>query len=168
MPETERVWNATRTLVQNANKVCRQPGHDDYLVVRCSAEPLVRRRGLEGVRQGRVVRTTSMPAKATGVESTSVDLFDRPDGGRRVSQIEQLSLRVTLSWGSRAETRFGNGFNSFGIIGIGTPASREISGVRPRCKDDGVHLLRSERCLGLQNMLAPMLMRRASTVVLNR
>ena len=75
---------------------------------------------------------------------------------------------VTLSWGSRATTRFGNEFNSSGIIGIGTPASREISGVRLSCEDDGVHLLRSERCLGLQNMLAPMLISRARTVVLKR
>ena len=63
MPEIERVWKANMQ-VYGADKVWRQLGREGHPVARCTVERLMRRRGLQGVRRGKVVRTTVGDSKA--------------------------------------------------------------------------------------------------------
>ncbi len=50
--------------VYGADKVWRQLGREGHPVARCTVERLMRRRGLQGVRRGKVVRTTISDSKA--------------------------------------------------------------------------------------------------------
>ena len=57
MPEIQRVWQANMQ-VYGADKVWRQLNRKGLRVARCTVERLMKRLGLEGVRRGKVVRTT--------------------------------------------------------------------------------------------------------------
>lgn len=57
IPEIQRVWHANRQ-VYGADKVWRQMNREGIRVARCTVERLMKRLGLEGVRRGKVVRTT--------------------------------------------------------------------------------------------------------------
>jgi len=57
MPEIQRVWQANLQ-VYGADKVGRQLNREGMTVARCTVERLMKRLGLEGVRRGKVVRTT--------------------------------------------------------------------------------------------------------------
>lgn len=57
MPEIQRVWQANMQ-VYGADKVWRQLNREGIRVARCTVERLMKRLGLEGVRRGKVVRTT--------------------------------------------------------------------------------------------------------------
>ena len=57
MPEIQRVWQANRQ-VYGADKVGRPLNREGLRVARCTVERLMKRLGLEGVRRGKVVRTT--------------------------------------------------------------------------------------------------------------
>ncbi|MBK6743132.1 MAG: IS3 family transposase [Hydrogenophilales bacterium] len=57
MPEIQRVWQANMQ-VYGADKVWRQLNREGVQVARCTVERLMKRLGLEGVRRGKVVRTT--------------------------------------------------------------------------------------------------------------
>jgi transposase InsO family protein len=57
MPQVERVWQANLR-VYGADKVWRQLHREGTPVARCTVERLMRRRGLQGVRRGKSVRTT--------------------------------------------------------------------------------------------------------------
>jgi putative transposase len=57
MPEIQRVWEANLQ-VYGADKVWRQLNREGIWVARCTVERLMKRLGLEGVRRGKVVRTT--------------------------------------------------------------------------------------------------------------
>ncbi|WP_338618288.1 IS3 family transposase [Pigmentiphaga sp. CHJ604] len=56
-PQIERVWQANMQ-VYGADKVWRQLNREGVQVARCTVERLMKRLGLEGVRRGKVVRTT--------------------------------------------------------------------------------------------------------------
>jgi transposase InsO family protein len=56
-PQIERVWQANLQ-VYGADKVWRQLNREGVRVARCTVERLMKRLGLEGVRRGKVVRTT--------------------------------------------------------------------------------------------------------------
>jgi putative transposase len=62
IPEIQRVWHANLQ-VYGADKVWRQLNREGVQVARCTVERLMKRLGLEGVRRGKVVRTT-VPDKA--------------------------------------------------------------------------------------------------------
>ena len=62
IPEIQRVWRANMQ-VYGADKVWRQLNREGVRVARCTVERLMKRLGLEGVRRGKVVRTT-IPDKA--------------------------------------------------------------------------------------------------------
>jgi putative transposase len=62
IPEIQRVWQANMQ-VYGADKVWRQLKREGVQVARCTVERLMKRLGLEGVRRGKVVRTT-VPDKA--------------------------------------------------------------------------------------------------------
>ena len=57
MPQIQRVWQANLQ-VYGADKVWRQLNREGVRVARCLVERLMKRLGLEGVRRGKVVRTT--------------------------------------------------------------------------------------------------------------
>ena len=58
MPHIERVWQANMQ-VYGAEKVWKQMNREDIAVARCTVERLMRRLGLEGIRRGKSVRTTT-------------------------------------------------------------------------------------------------------------
>ena len=62
MPQIERVWQANMQ-VYGADKVRRQMNREGITMARCTVERLMKRRGLQGVRRSKVVRTT-VPDKA--------------------------------------------------------------------------------------------------------
>ena len=57
MPQIERVWQANMQ-VYGADKVWKQMNREGITVARCTVERLMKRLGLQGVRRGKVVRTT--------------------------------------------------------------------------------------------------------------
>ena len=56
-PEIKRVWQANMQ-VYGADKVWRQLNREGHSVARCTVERLMKRQGLQGVRRGKIVRTT--------------------------------------------------------------------------------------------------------------
>jgi putative transposase len=56
-PEILRVWRANLQ-VYGADKVWKQLGREGITVARCTVERLMRKQGLQGVRRGKIVRTT--------------------------------------------------------------------------------------------------------------
>ena len=63
MPDIQRVWH-TNFQVYGARKVWRQLNREGIEVARCTVERLMARAGLQGVRRGKVVRTTLPDASA--------------------------------------------------------------------------------------------------------
>jgi transposase InsO family protein len=63
MPRIEQVWNANLQ-VYGADKVWKQMNREGEAVARCTVERLMRRLGLQGVKRGKVVRTTVSDTKA--------------------------------------------------------------------------------------------------------
>ncbi len=57
IPQIQRVWQANMQ-VYGADKVWRQMNREGMQVARCTVERLMKRLGLQGVRRGKVVRTT--------------------------------------------------------------------------------------------------------------
>ena len=57
VPQIQRVWHANLE-VYGADKVWRQMNREDFAVARCTVERLMKRLQLQGVRRGKVVRTT--------------------------------------------------------------------------------------------------------------
>ena len=57
MPHIQRVWHANMQ-VYGADKVWKQLNREGIAIARCTVERLMRRLGLQGVRRGKVVRTT--------------------------------------------------------------------------------------------------------------
>lgn len=62
-PHIERVWEANLK-VYGADKVWKQMNREGIAVARCTVERLMRRLGLQGVRRGKMVRTT-VPDRST-------------------------------------------------------------------------------------------------------
>ena len=58
VPHIERVWQANMR-VYGADKVWKQMNREGVVIARCTVERLMKRLGLQGVRRGKVVRTTS-------------------------------------------------------------------------------------------------------------
>ncbi|MEC5215059.1 putative transposase, partial [Polaromonas sp. CG_9.5] len=62
-PHIERVWRANLQ-VYGADKVWKQLNREGICIARCTVERLMKRLGLQGVRRGKVVRTTISDTKA--------------------------------------------------------------------------------------------------------
>ena len=56
-PQIVRVWQANMR-VNGADKVWKQMNREGLSIARCTVERLMKRLGLQGVRRGKVVRTT--------------------------------------------------------------------------------------------------------------
>ena len=63
VPHIERVWQANMR-VYGADKVWKQMNREGLSIARCTVERLMKRLGLQGVRSGKVVRTTISDMKA--------------------------------------------------------------------------------------------------------
>ena len=62
-PQIERVWQANMR-VYGADKIWKQMRREGLSIARCTVERLMKRLGLQGVRRGKVVRTTISDGKA--------------------------------------------------------------------------------------------------------
>ncbi len=62
--KSKRVWNTHRRLY-GADTVCHPLNREGIVVARCTVERLLKQRGLQGARRGKVVRTT-VPDMARG------------------------------------------------------------------------------------------------------
>ena len=63
VPHIERVWYANMR-VYGADKVWKQMNREGVSIARCTVERLMKRLDLQGVRRGKVVRTTISDMKA--------------------------------------------------------------------------------------------------------
>ena len=63
IPEVQRVWHSNWQ-VYSADKVWKQMNREGIVVARCTVERLMRRLRLQGVRRGKVVRTTISDGRA--------------------------------------------------------------------------------------------------------
>ena len=63
VPSVERVWQ-TNLRVYGADKVWNQLNRENIAIARCTVERLMRKLGIQGVRRGKVVRTTVSDTKA--------------------------------------------------------------------------------------------------------
>ena len=93
MPQIERVWRANMQ-VYGADKVWRQLGREGHPVARCTVERLMRRRGLQGVRRGKVVRTTISDSKAP----CPLDRVNRKFRAERPNQLWVSDFTYVSTW----------------------------------------------------------------------
>ena len=82
IPHIERVWHANMQ-VYGAKKVWKQMNREDIAVARCTVERLMRCLGLEGVRRGKTVRTTTPDTSAP----CPLDRVNRQFNARRPNQL---------------------------------------------------------------------------------
>lgn len=93
MPEIQRVWEANLQ-VYGADKIWRQMNREGIPVARCTVERLMRRLGLEGVRRGKVVRTT-IPDKSVPCPLDRVNRQFRAD---RPNQLWVSDFTYVSTW----------------------------------------------------------------------
>jgi putative transposase len=93
MPKIQHVWQANLQ-VYGADKVWRQLMREGVQVARCTVERLMKRLGLEGVRRGKVVRTT-VPDKALPCPLDRVNRQFRAD---RPNQLWVSDFTYVSTW----------------------------------------------------------------------
>ena len=93
IPEIQRVWHANRQ-VYGADKVWRQLNREGIRVARCTVERLMKPLGLEGVRRGKVVRTT-VPDHAA---PCPLDRVHRPFKADRPNQLWVSDFTYVSTW----------------------------------------------------------------------
>lgn len=93
VPQIERVWRANLQ-VYGADKVWRQLAREGTAVARCTVERLMRSRGLQGVRRGKVVRTTISDAKA----ACPLDRVNRQFKADRPNQLWVSDFTYVSTW----------------------------------------------------------------------
>ena len=93
MPEIERVWKANMQ-VYGADKVWRQLGREGHPVARCTVERLMRSRGLQAVRRGKVVRTANSDGKAP----CPLDRVNRQFRAERPNQLWVSDFTYVSTW----------------------------------------------------------------------
>jgi putative transposase len=93
MPEIARVWEANRK-VYGADKVWRQLHREKQAVARCTVERLMRRLGLQGVRRGKAVRTTTPDTAAP----CPLDHVNRQFKASRPNQLWVSDFTYVSTW----------------------------------------------------------------------
>lgn len=93
MPGIERVWN-DNLQVYGADKVWRQMNREGVTVARCTVERLMRRMGLQGVKRGKVVRTTRADPKAP----CPLDKVNRQFRADRPNQLWVSDFTYVSTW----------------------------------------------------------------------
>lgn len=92
-PQIERVWQANMQ-VYGADKVWHQMNREGTTVARCTVERLMKRLGLQGVRRGKVVRTT-IADKAT---VCPLDRVNRQFKAERPNQLWVSDFTYVSTW----------------------------------------------------------------------
>ena len=93
MPHIERVWQANMQ-VYGAEKVWKQMNREDMAVARCTVERLMCRLGLEGVRRGKTVRTTTPDTSA----QCPLDRVNRQFNANRPNQLWVSDFTYVSTW----------------------------------------------------------------------
>jgi putative transposase len=106
--------------VYGARKVWRQLGREGIVVARCTVERLMRELGLEGVRRGRVRRTTTPDATAP----RPADLVERDFAARRPNQLWVADLTYVATRSGFAYVAFV--IDAFSRMLVGWQASRSL------------------------------------------
>ena len=92
-PHIERVWQ-TNMRVYGAEKVWKQMSREGVYIARCTAERLMKRLGLQGVRRGKVVRTTISDMKAP----CPLDRINRQFKAERPNQLWVSDFTYVSTW----------------------------------------------------------------------
>jgi putative transposase len=93
MPHIQRVWH-TNMQVYGADKVWKQLNREGITIARCTVERLMRRLGLQGVRRGKVVRTTISDMKAP----CPLDRVNRQFKAERPNQLWVSDFTYVSTW----------------------------------------------------------------------
>ena len=93
MAHIQRVWNANMQ-VYGADKVWKQLNREGIAIARCTVERLMRRLGLQGVRRGKVVRTTVSDARAP----CPLDRLNRVFRAERPNQLWVSDFTYVSTW----------------------------------------------------------------------
>jgi transposase InsO family protein len=92
-PEIKRVWQANMQ-VYGADKVWRQLNREGHPVARCTVERLMKRQGLQGVRRGKIVRTTI----ANAAVPCPLDRVNRQFKADRPNQLWVSDFTYVSTW----------------------------------------------------------------------
>ena len=93
VPHIERVWHANMR-VYGADKVWKQMNREGVSIARCTVERLMKRLGLQGVRRGKVVRTTISDMKAP----CPLDRVNRQFKAKRPNQLWVSDFTYVSTW----------------------------------------------------------------------
>ena len=93
VPHIERVWQANMR-VYGADKVWKQMNREGVVIARCTVERLMKRLGLQGVRRGKVVRTTLSDMKAP----CPLDRVHRQFKAERPNQLWVSDFTYVSTW----------------------------------------------------------------------
>ena len=93
VPHIERVWQANMR-VYGADKVWKQMNREGVVIARCTVERLMKRLGLQGVRRGKVVRTTVSDMKAP----CPLDRVNRQFKAERPNQLWVSDFTYVSTW----------------------------------------------------------------------
>jgi len=93
LPQIERVWQANMR-VYGADKVWKQMNREGVEIARCTVERLMKRLGLQGVRRGKVVRTTVSDMKAP----CPLDRVNRVFKAERPNQLWVSDFTYVSTW----------------------------------------------------------------------
>ncbi len=93
VPHIERVWQANMR-VYGADKIWKQMNREGVVIARCTVERLMRRLSLQGVRRGKVVRTTISDMKA----SCPLDRVNRQFKAERPNQLWVSDFTYVSTW----------------------------------------------------------------------
>lgn len=93
VPHIERVWQANMR-VYGADKIWKQMNREGVVIARCTVERLMKRLGLQGVRRGKVVRTTLSDAKAP----CPLDRVNRQFKAERPNQLWVSDFTYVSAW----------------------------------------------------------------------
>jgi putative transposase len=93
VPHIERVWQAN-IRVYGADKVWKQMNREGIVIARCTVERLMKRLGLQGVRRGKVVRTTISDLKAP----CPLDRVNRQFKADRPNQLWVSDFTYVSTW----------------------------------------------------------------------
>ena len=93
VPSVERVWQ-TNLRVYGADKVWKQLNRENIAIARCTVERLMRKLGIQGIRRGKVVRTTLSDTKAP----CPVDRVNRHFKAHRPNQLWVSDFTYVSTW----------------------------------------------------------------------
>ena len=93
VPHIERVWQANMR-VYGADKIWKQMNREGIVIARCTVERLMKRLGLQGVRRGKVVRTTISDMKAP----CPLDRVNRQFKAERPNQLWVSDFTYVSTW----------------------------------------------------------------------